>query len=115
MHMTDCCPTCKRPLPPPLRVTGTVRQAIVDYVAGAVDGLSMGQLIELVYACRPNGEPEWAANSIKGMVSHANKQLARQGWRLSSTRGPGARYRLVPFNDLHAATWSKPFAHPELL
>ena len=112
MHMSEpqCCPHCNRPYAPALRVTGPVRQRIVLLVANRPDGITAGDLAELVYADRPNGEPEWAANSIKCTIHYANKELAPQGYRIKSDMGPGARYRLEPL-----PMWSEPFAHPELI
>lgn len=121
--MTDTCPHCHRPYAPVLYVTGPVRRRIVDYIAGRPDGITIGELAELVYADRPQ-EPSWAANAIKGTVFYANKQLLPQGYRIKSSMGPGARYRLervvTPIDVLARdpgweAMWAKPFDRPELL
>jgi hypothetical protein len=112
--MTDCCPHCKRPYAPALRVTGPVRRRIVLLVANRPDGITAGDLANLVYADRPNGEPEWAANSIKCTIHYANKELAPQGYRIKSDMGPGARYRLERIFDIASdrakhKMWSEPF------
>jgi hypothetical protein len=118
----DTCPHCHRPYAPVLHVTGPVRRRFVYYFAGRPDGITIGELAELVYADRPQ-EPSWAANAIKGTVFYANKQLLPQGYRIKSSMGPGARYRLerVPFIGCKVdpasweAMWAKPFDRPELL
>jgi hypothetical protein len=92
--MIERCPCCGQDIPPALKVTGTVRQRAVNLIAGRRNGISLNELIELIYADRPNGEPDFAASSIKTTIHYANRALQPQGYRIRSTLGPGARYRL---------------------
>ena len=89
------CPTCRRPFPPHLVVHGPVRQRIVDLIANRPDGITRGELLDLVYADDPNGGPD-NPNTISVLIKHANKELAAQGFRIEPAwLGRGARYRLV--------------------
>jgi hypothetical protein len=87
------CPQCQRPFPPPLKVRGPVRQAIVDLIAGRPDGITRREIIDLVYASDPNGGPS-NENTVSVLVRYANLDLQTQGWRITSDGGPGSRYRL---------------------
>jgi hypothetical protein len=89
------CPTCHRPLAPGLAVNGPVRQRIVDIVANRPDGITRGELIDIIYAADPNGGPS-TPNTISVLVHLANQQLAQQGYRIAAAwRGRGARYGLT--------------------
>ena len=89
------CPTCRRPYPPRLVVHGPVRQRIVNLVASRPDGITRGELLDLVYADEPNGGPD-NPNTISVLIKHANEELAAQGFCIEPAwLGPGARYRLV--------------------
>jgi hypothetical protein len=89
------CPTCHRPLAPELAVNGPVRQRIVDVVANRPDGITRGELIDIIYSADPNGGPS-TPNTISVLVHLANQQLAQQGYRIAAAwRGRGSRYRLV--------------------
>jgi hypothetical protein len=89
------CPTCRRPFPPSLIVHGPVRQRVVDLIANRPDGITRGELINLVYADDPNGGPD-TPNTISVLVKDANKELAAQGYCIEPAwLGRGARYRLV--------------------
>jgi len=89
------CPTCHRPFPPPLVVTGPVRQRIVDVIADRPDGITRGEIIATVYADDIDGGPD-NPNTITVLIKRANEELATQGFRIEPTwLGPGARYRLV--------------------
>lgn len=99
--VSDCCPCCGRPYPPKLSITGRVRVRIVALVANRPDGIGMDELVSLAYADHPNGEPDYAANSIKTTIHYANKQLLPQGYVIRSTMGPGARYRMLPIVHPH--------------
>lgn len=90
------CPTCGRPYPPMLAVSGPVRQRIVDIIARHPDGITRQDLMGLVYADDPNGGPEHP-RIITVLINRANRQLAGQGYVIKPTwLGRGARYRLVP-------------------
>jgi hypothetical protein len=91
----QCCPTCGRPLPAELTVTGPVRRRLVDIIANHPNGIARGELMDLLNADDADGGPD-CAGTISVMVLHANRQLRSQGWRIVSQRGPGARYRLEP-------------------
>ena len=89
------CPTCRRPYPPRLIVHGPVRQRIVNLVASRPDGITRGELLDLVYADEPNGGPD-NPNTISVLIKHANEELVAQGFRIEPAwLGRGARYRLV--------------------
>ena len=89
------CPTCHRPFPPPLVVTGSVRQRLVNIISGRPDGIEIHDLVGAVYADDPDGGPVTAPRSVNVMIHKANKQLAAQGYQIKSTwLGRGARYRL---------------------
>jgi hypothetical protein len=89
------CPACRRPFPPPLIVHGPIRQRIVDIVGARPDGITLGELLDLVYAADPGGGPDFP-NTISVTIHNANRELAPQGYRiLPAWRGRGARYRLV--------------------
>jgi hypothetical protein len=89
------CPACRRPFPPLLVVHGPIRQRIVDIVGARLDGITRGELLDLVYADDPGGGPV-NPNTISVLIKHANAELAEQGFRiLPAWRGRGARYRLV--------------------
>ena len=89
------CPTCRRPYPPRLVVHGPVRQRIVNLVASRPDGITRGELLDLVYADEPNGGPD-NPNTISVLIKHANEELAAQGWHIAPAwLGRGARYRLL--------------------
>jgi hypothetical protein len=76
-------------------VHGPVRQRIVDLIAGPPDGITRGELLDLVYAADPNGGPN-NPNTISVLIKHANEELAAKGFRIESAwLGRGARYRLV--------------------
>jgi hypothetical protein len=89
------CPTCRRPYPPRLVVHGPVRQRIVNLIASRPDGITRGEILDLVYADDPNGGPD-NPNTVSVLIKHANAELAAQGFRIEPAwLGPGARYRLV--------------------
>jgi hypothetical protein len=72
-----------------------VRQRIVDLIANRPDGITRGELLDLVYADDPGGGPD-NPNTISVLIALANKQLADQGWHIEPAwLGRGARYRLV--------------------
>ncbi len=89
------CPTCRRPFPPRYRVSGPVRQRIVDIIANRPGGITRDEIADLVYGASPGGGPE-NLNVISTLIRHANKELAAQGVRITTRSGPGALYRLVP-------------------
>jgi hypothetical protein len=89
------CPMCQRPFPPRLVVHGPVRQRIVDLIANRPDGITRGEILDLVYADDPNGGPA-NPNTVSVLIMRANEELAAQGFRiLPAWRGRGARYQLV--------------------
>jgi hypothetical protein len=89
------CPHCRRPFPPQLLVAGSVRQRLVNAIANRPDGITIAELMDVVYADDPSGGPE-TPNSLYVIKRFANRQLTPQGYRIEPTsRGAGARYRLV--------------------
>jgi len=91
----EICPCCGRPLAPALTVSGPIRTRILELVGRRPDGISLLEIADIVYGDRPNGGPEWAANSIKTAVWNANKELKAQGYMIRARHGPGSRYRLI--------------------
>ena len=90
------CPTCQRPFPPALVVTGSRRQRLVNILADRPDGVPVRDLVDLVYADDPDGGPLTAQRSLNVVAHHANVQLRPQGYQIKSTwLGRGARYRIV--------------------
>ena len=88
------CPTCHRPFPPRLVVHGPVRQRIVDVIADRPDGITRGEILDVVYADDADGGPA-NPNTVSVLIKHANKELAAQGWHIAPAwLGRGARYRL---------------------
>ena len=90
------CPTCRRPFPPVLVVTGSVRQRLVNIIGNRPDGIPIGELVDQVYADDPDGGPVTAPRSVNVMIHKANAQLRQQGYQIESMwLGRGARYRLA--------------------
>jgi hypothetical protein len=61
--------------------------------AGAA-GVSSKDIMGIVYADDPNGGPE-NTNIIAVVANQANKRLAPLGLKITASRGPWARLRLV--------------------
>jgi hypothetical protein len=80
-------------MPPKLVVSGPVRQRLVDIIANRPNGTTGGELMDLVYADDIDGGPD-CVGTVAALVFHANKQLAPQGYRITSSGGRGARYHL---------------------
>ena len=69
--------------------------AHLNLVASRPDGITRGELLDLVYADEPNDGPD-NPNTISVLIKHANEELAAQGFCIEPAwLGPGARYRLV--------------------
>jgi hypothetical protein len=69
---------------------------LVDIVSNRPDGITIGDLVDAVYADDPDGGPVTAPRSVNVMIHMANRQLAAQGFAIRSMwLGRGARYRLV--------------------
>jgi hypothetical protein len=92
----NVCPCCGRPHTPEFLVHGALRVRIVAFIAKRPDGITMGELIDLAYGDRPNGEPEWSENSLRTLIRNANRELLPQGYVIRAHRGPGARYYMLP-------------------
>lgn len=90
-----CCPTCGRAFPPKIDVGGKKRQLIFDYVARHPEGVTVGQIMEYVYAEDPNGGPE-SSNVVAVQAWHINRYLETRGapYRIRGRGGPGSIYRL---------------------
>jgi hypothetical protein len=96
IRRANICPACRRPFPPPLVVTGSVRQRLVNIVSSRPDGIAIGDLVDAVYADDPDGRPVTAPRSVNVMIHKANAQLAAQGYQIKSMwLGRGPRYRIV--------------------
>lgn len=89
------CPCCKRPLPPDIKLRGPIQQKYFDVIARH-DGLSVWQILDLVYSSMPSGGPE-DHNVVSVTCHHINKQIRPQGYEIRSNGrgGPGSVYKLV--------------------
>jgi hypothetical protein len=86
---------CRRPFPPALIVTGPIRRRIVDAIANRPDGITINELMDVVYGDDPAGGPD-TPNSLYVIIKHANEQLSDQGYQIKPAwRGRGAGYRLI--------------------
>ena len=115
----DSCPHCHRPYAPALQVNGPMRRRVVDLIASRPDGIGINEIAALVYADRPNDEPNWAANSLKTCVWWANPATTSHDGRRGLV--PPVVYRLEklpapdkPVDGWHAM-WAAPFGYPEML
>jgi hypothetical protein len=73
-----------------------VRQRLVNILAHRPDGLTINNLVDLVYGDDPNGGPLTAPRSLNVLAHRANKQLRAQGYQIKSAwLGRGAIYQLV--------------------
>jgi hypothetical protein len=70
-----------------------VRRRLVEIIANHPNGITRGELMNLLYADDADGGPD-CAGTVSVLVLMANRQLRPQGWHIVSNRGPGARYRL---------------------
>jgi hypothetical protein len=69
---------------------------MVNILADRPDGLTINNLVDLVYVDDPDGGPVTAQRSLNVMAHKANKQLRAQGYQIKSMwMGRGAIYRLV--------------------
>lgn len=90
-----CCPTCGRPFPREFDVGGVLQQKLVDELLDSANGMTICQLIDVIYAGDPDGAPLWAARSINVMAHRVNKKLRFMGYKIASTGGRESRYKLV--------------------
>jgi len=89
-----------KPYKPPLPfVTGARRRAMLEYVANHPEGVNCRQIMDHVYADDADGGPD-TRQIISVMGRNINEQITRQGWRITSTGGPGSLYRLVQINPV---------------
>jgi hypothetical protein len=99
------CPTCQRPFPPALIVTGSVRQKLVNIISHRPDGIPINELVDQVYADCIDGGPVTAPRSVNVMIHKANKQLLPQGYQIEAMwLGRGARYRMIRIGQHSMAT-----------
>lgn len=87
------CPCCKRVLPETLTIGGRMRRRLLDYVGNHPEGVTVWQIMDALYADRPDGGPE-RHNVISVTVKQMNRFLVPQGYRIRGTGGPGSRYFL---------------------
>jgi hypothetical protein len=71
-----------------------VRRKIIDLLSLHPEGLTRKRLFEMVYADDIDGGPD-NMNVISVLVRHANRELWPQGWKIVTTIGRGALYKLV--------------------
>jgi hypothetical protein len=94
------------PLP---NVTGRRRRAMLAYVAAHPQGVDCRQIMDHVYEDDEDGGPE-SRQVVPKMAHDINLQIVSQGWRITSTGGPGSLYRLVsvepePTIPRHESDW----------
>ena len=99
-----CCPHCGREYPPRFRINGPVRSRMVEIIANHPNGIGRGDIMSLLYADEPGGGPT-NLGIVSVLKQCANKDLADQGYRIVSTLGRGALFRLV---KIDADTKRKP-------
>lgn len=93
LNLNLVCPTCRRPYPPKLAVSGFIRPRLVDIVGHRPDGITSAELHAIVYATDPNGGPD--VRAIPTLIHHANVQLRPQGYEIAALwKGRGARWVL---------------------
>ena len=61
------------------------------------DGITRGDIMDLLYADDPNGGA-LNMNVVSVLCSQVNKQLIPQGYKITSSLGHGALFRLVKLN-----------------
>ncbi len=92
------CPCCQQPIPDPIGFRpgihlGAVEARLFQTLRRAPDGLTCGELIDIIYANRRDGGPEH--NIISVMAKNINRKIAPLGLRIKGTGGPGSVYRLL--------------------
>lgn len=94
--MIRCCPECKRPLPPEVKIRGAKRQQMYDFIAAHPEGVTRPQIMDHLYRDDPNGGPEFA-QIVPVMANKINKQLKEMGLRIQirGSGGPGSVYRII--------------------
>jgi hypothetical protein len=93
--MIKCCPTCQRPFPPEIQLTGKVRQRLYDYISKHPEGVSLQDIADYVYAEKPDGGPKWAESSLYITIQRVNRKLLAYGKLIKATGGPGSVYRII--------------------
>lgn len=109
-----CCPTCKRPFPPEVQLSGKRRQLLYDYVARHPAGVTTAQIMDYVWNDDPNGGPN-SSDIVSSMVYQINDEFSRRdfGFRLAGSGGRGSLYKLYPIGskELHLGRISKRIDH----
>ena len=75
--------------------------------------VATGDLIEMLYANCINGEPEWAASSVKHQVYEINKKIHPH--KISGKNGRASSGYIFIEHSEWDAMWSKPFHRPDIL
>ena len=67
---------------------------IFDLLCEHPYGLTSRELADKVYADDPDGGPDWAAESINGLVWQMNQRAKKEGLgiRIRGHGGPGSKY-----------------------
>lgn len=97
--MTQHIPVCKhcgQPIPPQRWVgDGTKANRIYEFIAKHPEGVSRAEVADYVYADHHDGGPEHSLTCISTAINQMNRSLAKSGLQIKSSRGHGARYRLI--------------------
>lgn len=92
------CPCCQQQIPEPLGFRpaihlGAMQERLFQILRRAPDGLTCGQIIDVIYANRRDGGP--AHNIVSVMAKCINRKIVPLGLRIRGTGGPGSVYRLL--------------------
>ena len=101
----------------PVRLCG-LQKRIFDVVNGNHPNVvSTDVIVDMVYAHRLDGGPDWANSTVRRSVYEINRKLKPFGFKLAAKVGrnsPG--YRVVEIAESQwDLMWKRPFDRPELV
>ncbi len=91
----NSCPHCNRPFDTYIRVGGSIRQRLFDFVRAHPRGVTRQQIEHELYCDRIDGGPLNTARIIWQVVFQLNRILQEHGLRVAAEPGRGARYKLI--------------------
>ena len=99
----NSCPHCNRPYDTYIRVGGSIRQKLFDYVRASPRGVTRQQIERELYSGRIDGGPLNTARVIWVVVCQLNKILEPYQLRVQSEHGSsGSLYKLIALNESKA-------------
>ena len=107
----NSCPHCNRPFDTYIRVGGSIRQRLFDFVRAHPRGVTRRQIEHELYSDRIDGGPLNTARIIWVVVCQLNRILEPYELKVKCETGHGARYRLI---ESRAAAFDPPgdgFSH----